>query len=483
MRTADGENRHMLEAQCRPDVRPAGVGEITDPGDEWSEGDRPELDREREPTRAYLSDIGRVKLLTPRDEVAVAQRIESCERQLLGALAGIPFAVRGLLRHASRVRRDEVPLTELVRASAHGVVDGAEGATVLQAFARIGLLARRREQLRNALGRRLDAATRARYARETALIEGDIRTLLVGQPIRPGVLESLVGELRQIAAPERAGAAGALRREPLRRLERRVGLSRRRFRLAFAEVERCEDELRRAKQDLIEANLRLVVSIAKRYAGRGLSLLDLIQEGNLGLMKAVDRFEYRRGFKFSTYASWWIRQGVQRAVTDFSRTIRLPAHVSQSLTRIDAVRGALREELQREPTLHEIAERVEMSPQKVRHRLLAQVPPASLDAAVGEGTAFGALLEFDAPSPEEMTVQRDLRRRLAGQLAPLTPREREIVSLRYGLGSDREHSYAEIGRRYGLSRERIRQIELEIMERLRRAQRDRDTVRVTTRSA
>ena len=223
----------------------------------------------------------------------------------------------------------------------------------------------------------------------------------------------------------------------------------------------------------MEANLRLVVAIAKRYQGRGVPLLDLIQEGNLGLMKAVDRFQYRRGFKFSTYASWWIRQGVQRAVTDSSRTIRLPAHVSESLIRIDAARGVLRDELRREPTLQEIAERVGMPREKVRLRLLARLPPTSLDAPVGEGTPFGALLEFEAPSPEELAVRGDLHRRLARYLAPLTPRERGILSLRYGLGADREHSYAEIGRRYGLSRERIRQLEGEIVRKLRRAQGNR----------
>jgi RNA polymerase sigma factor (sigma-70 family) len=200
-------------------------------------------------------------------------------------------------------------------------------------------------------------------------------------------------------------------------------------------------------------------------------------------MKAVDRFQYRRGFKFSTYASWWIRQSVQRAITDSSRTIRLPAHVNDSLTRIHAARGVLRDELRREPTLHEIAVRVEMPPDKVRLRMLAQAPTASLDAPVGEGTTLGSLLECEAPSPEEVVVRHDLHTRLAQQFAPLTGREREILSLRYGIGTDREHSYAEIGRRYGLSRERIRQIEAEIMRKLRWGQRHRRPTRPTAKSA
>jgi RNA polymerase primary sigma factor len=474
--------RRMFEGQYQPDVKPTPVSE------EAPSGSDPAVpDREREPTRVYLADIGRVKLSTAAEEVAVAQRIESSERQLLRSLAAIPVAIRVLLRRASRVRRGEASIHELVLSHEGGEMDDAAAADMLQAFARIGRLARHRDRLRTALDRRLDPATRTHYAQEMASVESHIHALLVGQLIRPSVLESVLDELRQLAAEIERGdarATGRPRREQRRRLERRIGLPRRRFRLAFADVVRCERELRRAKQELMEANLRLVVHIAKRYLGRGVSLLDLIQEGNLGLMKAVDRFQYRRGFRFATYASWWIRQAVQRGVTDSSRTIRLPAHVSASLIRIDAARGVLRDELHREPTLQEIAKRVGMPSEKVRQRLLARMPATSLDAPVGEGTPFAALLEFEAPSPEELAVRRDLHRRLPQYLVPLTPREREILSLRYGLGSaDREHSYAEIGRRYGLSRERIRQLEGEIMRKLRRAPGKRCPPRVARKCA
>jgi RNA polymerase primary sigma factor len=505
MLTVHGGIRPMCEAQYRPDVASAADGGNGHPGDEWDALDQPAdrhhgldweaepierglpaLDAEREPVRAYLREIGRVKLLTPAEEIALAQRMESGERQLLGALAAIPWAICELVHRAERVRRRETPLRELVRFPEGRAIGEGDARAILEAFARIGCLADRRGELHAALRARLGSAMRSRYTRERLRIENDIHTLLLAQPIRPAVVDSLLADVRHMAAEIGridAESTGVARREQLRALERRIGLPLRRFWQAFADVERCEDELRRAKGELMEANLRLVVSIAKRYAGRGLPLLDLIQEGNLGLMKAVDRFEYRRGFKFSTYASWWIRQGVQRAVSDYSRTIRLPAHVSESLTRIHAARGALREQLRREPTLDEIAERVAMPPEKVHHRLLAQVPTASLDAPVGEGVPLGALLEYEAPSPEEVTVQRDLHRQLGQHLAPLTPREREIVSLRYGLDAEREHSYAEIGRRYGLSRERIRQIELEIMEKLRGAQRKRHRAGATSKSA
>jgi RNA polymerase primary sigma factor len=239
-----------------------------------------------------------------------------------------------------------------------------------------------------------------------------------------------------------------------------------------ARLRRAQRRLRESQRLLVEANLRLVVAIAKRYIGRGLMLLDLIQEGNIGLMKAVDRFQYRRGLKFSTYATWWIRQAVTQACVDHGRTIRLPAHVVEALTAISRTRRGLMARLGRPPTADEIAASLRMPAGRVQALLDAAQQPASLDAPLGPDGA-GALAEViadvNAPAPDGRIDAGDRAARIVRALAPLRPREREILRLRFGLGTRRAYTLDEVGQRLQLSRERVRQIEVKALAKVRAA--------------
>jgi RNA polymerase primary sigma factor len=435
-----------------------------------------------DPVRLYLKEIGKVPLLTARQEVEIGRRIEVGQIALRRALAGIPMAVTALLEVGDRLRHETISADDVIVLPAGGEIDAAEIKPVVQAFARIRRLEREIGRLQEALGdKRRSAATRSNYTEWIAANREAIQKVVAGMPLKPALIDDLVARVRRHCerighlADEMRRSRGSTSTRELRALEREAGLPRRQLQALLAEIEVSDREVRRAKKELMEANLRLVVSVAKRYLGSDLSLLDLIQEGNIGLMKAVDRFQYRRGFKFSTYATWWIRQAITRAIADHSRTIRIPVHMVETLNRISRVNRAMVNELGREPTPEELAQRTGVPAKKVRLILESSRKPLSLETPIGEDSELGDFLEDkSAGSPNDSLLTQDLTTQVERALAMLSPKEKEILRLRFGIGEEGEHTLEEVGRRFAVTRERIRQIEAKALRKLRHPLRGRN---------